>query len=57
MTVVTNKGLIKIKCDNDSIWNISNCECEYRKKAAKLISEEYEEINDNTQNKTVGRKL
>ena len=29
--------LINKKCDNDFIWNDGNCECEYRKKAAKLI--------------------
>ena len=45
--------LINKKCQNDFIWNYSNCECEYRK-ALKLISEECEEINDNiTQNKTI----
>ena len=45
--------LINKKCDEDFVWNINNCECEY-KKAAKLISEKCEEIiHDITQNKTV----
>ena len=33
--------LVNKKCQNDFVWNYSNCECEYRK-SAKLISEEYE---------------
>ena len=48
--------LINKKCDDDFVWNISNCECEY-KKAAKLTTEECEEIIDDTttipQNKTI----
>ena len=41
--------LVNKKCDNDFIWNISNCEFEYRKKAVKLTTEEEcEEINDST---------
>ena len=49
--------LINKKCDDDFVWNISNCECEYKKKAAKLTTEECEEIIDDTtkitQNKTI----
>ena len=45
------------KCDDDFVWNISNCECDYRKKAAKLTTEECEEIINNittiTPNKTI----
>ena len=45
--------LVNKKCDNDFVWNISNCESEY-KKAAKLISGKCEEIIDDiTQNKIV----
>ena len=46
--------LVNKKCEINFVWNISNCECECRKKAAKLIQEESEEVNDSiTQNKTV----
>ena len=45
--------LVNKNCQNDFVWNYSNCECEY-KKATKLISEKCEEIIDDiTQNKTV----
>ena len=48
--------LINKKCDDDFVWNISNCECEHEK-AAKLTTEECEEIIADTttvtQNKTV----
>ena len=33
------KYLINKKCQNDFVWNYSNCECEYRE-SAKLIVEE-----------------
>ena len=40
--------MVEKKCDDDFVWNISNCECEYKKEAAKLTTEEEcEEINDN----------
>ena len=48
--------LVNKKCENDFIWNISNCECEYREKAAKLTAEEKcEEIYDikTANNKTI----
>ena len=53
--------LIDKKCDNGFIWNISNYECEYRKRAGKLITEkECEEMdgiaavnNDISFNKTI----
>ena len=32
--------LVNKKCEDDFVWNISNCECEYKKKAAKLKAEE-----------------
>ena len=39
--------LVNKKYDNDFVWNISNCKFEYRKKAAKLTTEEEcEEIDD-----------
>ena len=46
--------LVNKKCQNDSVWNYSNCECEFAK-VSKLISEEEceEIIDDITQNKTV----
>ena len=48
--------LINKKCDDDFVWNISNCELS-TKKAAKLTTEECEEIIDDTatipQNKTI----
>ena len=41
--------MVNKKCDNDFVWHVSNCECEYAKKAAKLTAEEKcEEINDST---------
>ena len=45
--------LINKECQNDFIRNYSNCECEFEKKAAKLILEKCEEINDFTQNKAI----
>ena len=50
--------LVNKKCDN-KFWNPISCKCEYRKKAAHLLTEEREEIIDNktapikTYNKTV----
>ena len=38
--------LINKKCGN-KFWNPNSCKCEYRKKAAHLSAEEYEEIIDN----------
>ena len=35
--------LVNKKCQNDFVWNYSNCKCEYRK-SAKLISEKCEEM-------------
>ena len=29
------------------VWNPSNCKCEYKKKAAHLLTEDCEEITDN----------
>ena len=43
--------LINKKCQDDFVWNYSNCKCEYRK-SAKLIPEECEEmVDDISQNK------
>ena len=39
--------LIRKKYDNKFVWNPSNCKCEYKKKAAHLLTEECEEIIDN----------
>ena len=39
--------LVDKKCDNNFVWNPSNCRCEYKKKAAHLLTEECEEIIDN----------
>ena len=44
--------LVNKNCGNDFIWNISNCECEYKRKAAKITTEECEEIIDDTTTKT-----
>ena len=44
--------LINKKCDNNFVWNPSNCKRKYKKKAALLV-EECEEITDN---KTVSIK-
>ena len=41
------KCLVDKKCDNNFVWNPSNCKCEYKKKAANLLTEECEEIIDN----------
>ena len=38
--------LVDKKGDGDFVWNVSNCECEYRKEAARL-TEECEEVSDN----------
>ena len=38
--------LINRECNNNKFWNPSNCECEYRKKAA-YLTEECQEIIDN----------
>ena len=47
--------LVDKKFANDFVWNINNFECEYRKKAAKLTTEEEcEEINDNVE---INKKL
>ena len=35
------------KNDNNFVWNPSNCKCEYKKKAAHLLTEECEEVIDN----------
>ena len=35
------------KYDNKFVWNPSNCKCEYKKKAAHLLTEECKEIIDN----------
>ena len=45
--------LINRKCQNNFVWNYSNCECEYRKSAKLIVEEECEEINDFTHNKTI----
>ena len=46
--------LINKKCQNDFVWNYSNCECEYRKSAKLIVEEEYHvETNDIIQNKTI----
>ena len=46
---LTNK-----KCQNDFVWNYSNCECEYRKSAKLIVEEECDvETNDIIQNKTI----
>ena len=39
--------LVDKKCDNKFVWNPSNCKYEHKKKAAHLLTEECEEINDN----------
>ena len=44
--------LVNKKCDNDFFWNISNCECEYKKAAKLIVEKECGEINYFTQNKT-----
>ena len=42
--------LVNKKCDDDFVWNINNFECEYRKKAATLTTEEEcEVLNDDTE--------
>ena len=38
------------KCNNNFVWNPCNCKCEYKKKAAHLLTEECKEI---IYNKTV----
>ena len=45
--------LINKKCQNDFVWNYSNCKCEYRKSAKLIVEKECEEINDFTHNKTI----
>ena len=48
-----NKGrcrrecLVNKNCDDKFVWNPSNCKCEYKKKAAYLLTEECEEIIGN----------
>ena len=39
--------LVDKKFDKNFIWNPSNCKCDYKKKAAHLLTEECEEIIDN----------
>ena len=39
--------LVRKECDNNFFWNPSNFKCEYKKKAAHLVTEECEEIIDN----------
>ena len=47
--------LINEKCQNDLIWNYSNCECKYKKAAKLIIEEECEELieNDILNDKTI----
>ena len=45
--------LINKECNNNKFWNPSNCEYEYRKKAAYLTEECEEIIDDTTTNKTI----
>ena len=48
--------LINKKCQNDFVWNYSNCECEYKKAAKLIVEEECDvETNDIIQNKTISR--
>ena len=64
MFAVKNKDLMKTKCrceylvnkkcQNDFVWNYSNCEFEFTKVSKLISEEEFEEIIDDiTQNKTV----
>ena len=39
--------LVDKKCDNNFVWNPSNCKCEYKKKATHLLTKECEEIIGN----------
>ena len=39
--------LIDKKYDNNFVWNPSNCKCEYKEKAAHLLTEECEDVIDN----------
>ena len=46
--------LINKRCQNDFVWNYSNCECGYRKSAKLIVEEECDvETNDIIQNKTI----
>ena len=46
--------LVNKKCQNDFVWNYSNCEFEFTKVSKLISEEEFEEIIDDiTQNKTV----
>ena len=46
--------LVNKKCQNDFVWNCSNCECEYKKAAKLIVEEECDvETNDIIQNKTI----
>ena len=35
--------LVNKKCDNGFVWNIINCECEYKKAAKLIVEKECEE--------------
>ena len=37
-----NECLVNQKCENNFVWNFSNCKCEYGKKASKLTTTEEE---------------
>ena len=38
--------LINKKCQNDFVWNNSNCKCEYEKAAKLIVEEECDEVID-----------
>ena len=46
MKISVDASLKIEKCDDDFLWNISYCECEYSKAAKLTTAEECEEIND-----------
>ena len=49
--------LINKKCQNNFVWNYSNCKCsEYRKSAKLIVEEKCEEINDFTHTQKISIK-